>query len=118
MWSISPLAWAAWACCAFVLAGCELPTDCKGGGPLEVSPADTTVRRGAEFTASMQAFTCGGSRRLEIRAEWSSTDPAVLSVDRTSGRVRALAPGSARVLGFDEGPSKAGSASISVTVIE
>lgn len=104
---------------AVLLAGCGV------GGPLVACPADLTwsvspekaeLAVGQSTVVRAEAFGCGGTEALEEDMRWTSADPEVATVNLTTGRVTAIAPGSTVITGVDEGPYGIGPVEIPVTV--
>lgn len=70
------------------------------------SPADTTIRIGESFTASVQLLSCGGAQTLEDGLTFVSADTLVAVVDPGTGHVVGKGVGSTRieVTGTRHGP--------------
>jgi len=100
-----------------VLGSCGLlPTVCTLEFGVEVRPAERTVAVGGEFTATATAVTCGGRDRNPYQAVWVSSDAAVAEVNAQTGRVRGVAPGTARIRALDHPEAEWAWGEVAVTV--
>jgi uncharacterized protein YjdB len=93
-----------------------LPTVCTLEFGVEVRPTQRTVPVGGEFTATATAVTCGGRDRSPYQAVWVSTNAAVAEVNAQTGRVRGVAPGTARIRALDHPDSEWAWGEVVVTV--
>lgn len=101
-----------------LLGGCNLvePEACTSDLTIRVSPEAVELTVGGSSTVRAEAFGCGGRQPLEEDMRWTSADPDVATVDRVSGHVTAIGPGSTVITGDDEGPYAIGPIEIPVTV--
>ena len=97
---------------AVALLGCREATVCPADLRVRVTPADRTVAVGESFTATAEAFGCGGTERLPETWVWTTVDVDVdvVEVDSLTGRITGRMPGTAfvGVRGRTYGPSGAG----------
>lgn len=58
------------------------------------SPRDTTITVGDQFTIQFSLFGCAGTKRLtDDSLTFTSSNPAIATVERTTGVVTGIAPG-------------------------
>jgi uncharacterized protein YjdB len=98
------------------LTACSVPTVCTLEFGVEVTPTVRSLAVGQEFTANATGVSCGGRSRSEYTVRWESTAPAVASVDSITGRVRALAPGTATIEAREPAPEGSVWGGVRVTV--
>lgn len=82
------------------LSACSEPpsaTICTSELRVQLSPSDTSVPAGRAFTIGARLSGCSGKVQLEDVFTFDSTEPAVATVDATSGRVTAVTAGEARI---------------------
>ena len=70
-----------------------------------VSVETTSIEVGQTVAASIVAFDQDGAPIAVRGAKWTSVQSAVAGVDETSGRVRAISPGSTRIVASIDGVS-------------
>jgi uncharacterized protein YjdB len=83
---------------------------------VHTTPADTTIRVGQAFTASVQLSTCGGDRVLSDVFMWQSESASIATVEPATGRVAGQASGETRITHTSERYGATGE--VRVTVIE
>lgn len=89
------------------VVGCPYaPTACTRELQVVNSPADTTIRVGEGFTASVQLLSCGGAQTVADGLTFASADTLVAVVDPVTGQVVGRGVGSTRieVTGTRHGP--------------
>ena len=62
-----------------------------------VTPAETTVAVGGSYTARATFYSCGQFKPGNYPVRWQSNNPAIASIDSTSGVVTGRAIGDAYV---------------------
>lgn len=104
---------------SLAVSGCGIlsPRVCTQELGWSVEPTSAVLRVGERFAARVDAFTCGGKQDLPVDIVWSTSDADVATVDEESGRVTAVAVGSAVVTGEDRGRYGVGPVEIPVEVV-
>lgn len=99
-----------------VASACDLVSDvCTLELRPQYAPADTTIRVGQAFTASVRLSSCGGSRVLSDVFTWHSEDSSIARVDSRTGRVVARAPGETLITASGEKYGRVGGLHVAVT---
>jgi hypothetical protein len=97
-----------------VVAALVVLSACDGDEPtasrrvpaaVTVSLETTSIEVGQTVAAAVVAFDQDGAPIAVRGAKWTSVQSAVAGVDETSGRVRAIAPGSTRIVASIDGVS-------------
>ena len=101
-----------------LLGGCGVlgPEVCTDDLSWRVTPTEANLTVGQSITAEAEAFRCGGKEALEEQMRWASEDPAVATVNETTGQVTAEAAGTTKIIGEDVGPYAIGPVEIPITV--
>ncbi len=96
----------------FALAGCNGPIDPAGGvATITVTPSPASVEVDKTFQFTAQAKASSGNGLTGVTFTWSSSNPAVATVD-ASGLVKGVGLGEATITATAEG--KIGSATLTV----
>ena len=96
-------------------SGCEvLAPACTDDLSQRVEPTAATITVGEQLKATTQFYGCRGSRRLSDEITWSSANPDVASVDRSTGVITGRAMGSTRIT--PNGEKYGSTLSIDITV--
>lgn len=80
-----------------ILGACDAPTVCHDGIFYVVSPADTTLVVGQFVEPSVRLSACGPPDGRAVAAAFTSPDTAVVRVEASTPRLRAVGPGEAHV---------------------
>ena len=75
-----------------------------------ITGGDRTISYGDELTLTAK------ESGKKAAGTWTSTDPSVVSVDKTTGKIRAMKPGKAMIIFYNETPDKIGRATAVITV--
>ncbi|MDE2086685.1 MAG: Ig-like domain-containing protein [Xanthomonadaceae bacterium] len=71
---------------------------CAGDLRTFVSPPDTTIQVGQQFPIRFTLLGCGGSQVLTDSVTFASLNPAIATVDVSSGIVDGVASGSTTIV--------------------
>jgi hypothetical protein len=82
---------------AGLLGGCTPFTACTDDLRQRLDPTSATLDVGETVQARAEFLGCGGSKRLTDEITWSSADPAIASVEATTGRITGRSPGTTTV---------------------
>ena len=83
----------------FVVAGCKSHPTAMDGTVctlelgIVLTPRDTVVAAGGQFRPELTLRSCGGTRILTDSFTWTSADPSVAAVEKTSGLITATKAG-------------------------
>jgi Bacterial Ig-like domain (group 2) len=84
---------------ATVVVACSESTVCTADLRWQFDPHDTTVAVNARFNVRFVLLGCSGTRVLSDSVTWTSSDPAVATVDARTGTVTAIHVGTADITG-------------------
>jgi hypothetical protein len=86
-----------------LLSGCgSLPLiACTSELGVELRPRERAIRVGESFQATATGISCGGRQRWRIEMEWSAVDTTIVAVERASGRITGLRPGTTAVAAIE-----------------
>lgn len=80
-----------------VTVGCsdEVAGICPADLRVRYAPSDTILVIGQSFAPKVEYLGCAGTRVLQTRIVYRTSNPTVLAVDSLTGRAAARAPGQA-----------------------
>ena len=70
---------------------------CPSDLQVRFEPEALTLEVGDSSTVDVKVLTCGGTVEEEVEVTWTSSNPAVATVNSDSGLVTAIAPGQAKM---------------------
>jgi uncharacterized protein YjdB len=83
---------------AIALVSCGEATVCTSDLRVRVSPTDTTIRPGEQFTIRVSLLGCSGTKVLSDQLTWTSSDIGVAVVETGTGTVIGAQAGKATIL--------------------